>query len=439
MNQLPFSTTSLEPTDLGQSAVREWFEESEGCLIRRVACGSTSGRSRALNELTSVEDPAERWDQQFMQGKPVAYGRDSGTIHIVDFFSGGGGLSFGASEIARSIGLEPCVQLAVDSDPLVTEVYAVNNHPREVSNLSFEKLTGWDPSRHGGAVDIDRFDRGLADLVGKVDLFLAGPPCQGFSNLNNSTRRDDDRNDLYAATVGLAIELEVPLILIENLPEVRADKRMSWVRAQCMLLAAGYNVDAQVIAGLAVGVAQTRRRMFLAASRYGKVDLLGAVAAFRRPVRDLAWAIADLEATSPDHEFDRPADLSQENIARISHLFETGAFELDNEHRPECHRNGHTYGAVYGRLHYDRPAPTITSGFFVPGRGRYIHPTQRRTLTPHEAARIQGFPDSFRFADRSGKALPRRGYAKVIGNAVPPQMARVAAAALLATVPHSTS
>jgi len=70
---------------------------------------------------------------------------------------------------------------------------------------------------------------------------------------------------------------------------------------------------------------------------------------------------------------------------------------------------------MYGRLSYDLPAATITGGFGSPGQGRFIHPTQRRTLTPHEAARLQFFPDWFKFSD----VATRTALAKMIGNAVP--------------------
>ena len=75
---------------------------------------------------------------------------------------------------------------------------------------------------------------------------------------------------------------------------------------------------------------------------------------------------------------------------------------------------------MYGRLRWDLPAQTITSGFGSIGQGRYMHPTQARALTPHEAARIQGFPDYFEFATVSKRA----DLATMIGNAVPPALSR---------------
>jgi DNA (cytosine-5)-methyltransferase 1 len=71
---------------------------------------------------------------------------------------------------------------------------------------------------------------------------------------------------------------------------------------------------------------------------------------------------------------------------------------------------------MYGRLRWDAPAQTITSGYGSMGQGRYVHPGRRRTLTPHEAARLQTIPDWFTF-DSAGT---RTELARMIGNAVPP-------------------
>ena len=75
---------------------------------------------------------------------------------------------------------------------------------------------------------------------------------------------------------------------------------------------------------------------------------------------------------------------------------------------------------MYGRLRWDEPAQTITSGFSSIGQGRYMHPDQLRALTAHEAARIQGFPDYFQFAGAPGITA----MSMMIGNAVPPPLGR---------------
>ena len=139
------------------------------------------------------------------------------------------------------------------------------------------------------------------------------------------------------------------------------------------------------------------------------------------------WACGNVDALHPGSAFDTAATHSMENQRRINYLFDSGSYELPDEERPDCHRlKPHPYRAVYGRMRPDTPAPTITSGFGSTGQGRFVHPNERRTLTPHEAARVQFFPDFFDFGTRG-----RRAYQEMIGNAVPPKLAYVVALDLL--------
>ncbi len=113
---------------------------------------------------------------------------------------------------------------------------------------------------------------------------------------------------------------------------------------------------------------------------------------------------------------------------RIRFLFRHGRYDLPNHQRPPCHRgNNHTYKSVYGRLHWGKPAQTITSGFTCMGQGRFVHPSAKRTLTPHEAARLQFIPDFFSLGDHVGIAA----LAEMIGNAVPPKLTYVIALELV--------
>src|SRR5205823_6332402 len=96
--------------------------------------------------------------------------------------------------------------------------------------------------------------------------------------------------------------------------------------------------------------------------------------------------------------FDTAAVHAAVNQRRIEYLFEHDVFDLPNEIRPDCHRlKDHAYHAVYGRMRWNEPAPTITTGFGSTGQGRFVHPLKPRTLTPHEAARLQLIPDFFCF------------------------------------------
>jgi DNA (cytosine-5)-methyltransferase 1 len=142
------------------------------------------------------------------------------------------------------------------------------------------------------------------------------------------------------------------------------------------------------------------------------------------------WAIADLARKAPEGLLDTPSVLHPDNIKRINYLMKHGAYDLPNRLRPICHQDDHSYVSMYGRLQYDNPAQTITSGFGSPGQGRYVHPTRGRTLTPHEAARLQFFPDFFDFSP----VIFRTSLANMIGNAVPMLLAYVFCLELMTNV-----
>ena len=194
-----------------------------------------------------------------------------------------------------------------------------------------------------------------------------------------------------------------------------------------------YQIDTDVVSALKLGVPQTRSRHLLVASKFAKPSVSGGLNAFERPTRNIRWAIGDLVSRRPSNAFDRPAELSSDNKERISFLFDKDLFELPDEQRPDCHKDGHTYPSVYGRLKWDEPSGTITTGFMSPGRGRFTHPVRPRSLTPHEGARLQGFPDWFDFRTASGEDLTNKAYTKLIGDAVPPAIGFIGGIAALST------
>jgi DNA (cytosine-5)-methyltransferase 1 len=260
--------------------------------------------------------------------------------------------------------------------------------------------------------------------VEEVDILLAGPPCQGHSNLNNRTRRTDKRNLLYLTAPAMAVACRAKLCIIENVPDVLRDAHRVVETARALLIKSGYAIDEAILSAVDFGVPQSRKRHFLIAVRtdQAELDLRSVTEAFRMPATTLKHAISDLKNSTGVDWFHSPATLSAENKRRIDWLFDHGKYDLPDRHRPDCHKGGHTYPSVYGRMHWDEPAQTITTGFLTPGRGRYIHPSRRRTITPHEAARIQSFPDGYAF-DLSPQPTSRNMLAQVIGDAVPPLMA----------------
>ena len=148
----------------------------------------------------------------------------------------------------------------------------------------------------------------------------------------------------------------------------------------------------------------------------------------------MRWAIEDLvdqtTETGPDAA-SRPAPV---NLERMQWLIDQDEYDLPNPMRPKCHHGSHSYTSMYGRLRWDAPAQTITTGFGCMGQGRFVHPAQPRTLTPHEAARLQTLPDFFDLDTRKG----RGAWATVIGNAVPPLFIVHLLAPLLGALPSRT-
>jgi DNA (cytosine-5)-methyltransferase 1 len=237
----------------------------------------------------------------------------------------------------------------------------------------------------------------------------------------------------YLAMPAVAVALDASVAIVENVPEVVRDKHSVVKKAVALFESNGYHVtDAGPLNAFKCGVAQTRKRHFLIATKYKNPDVMAVINGLV-PAELTVWdAIGDLaELSGVLDAFDAPSRLSQENEKRVAWLHDNDARDLPNELRPDCHKNGHTYPSIYGRLDRDKPSPTVTGGFLSPGRGRYVHPSLPRALTPHEGARLQGFPDDFSFVDRDGMELSKKNYSKMIGNAVPPPLAFIVGLAAL--------
>ncbi len=425
-----------------KGTLREDYRHN-GSVRHSLALGARRGLSADLGEPESAPrcsgDPKGEWWRAYLRGRrPVTANPSGKTLRIADLFCGAGGLALGVRQLCDEAGLEPVWEFIADRDDGAVAVYAGNHPVRRVSRESVSDLLDYRVRRRSSGAEFvyesEFLDPELRKAVRGVDLVMAGPPCEGHSNLNNHTRRDDRRNHLYLAVPAFAVAAGARMVLIENVPAVENDRSGVVEAARNLLEAAGYSVETGVLAADAMGWPQTRRRFFLVAHR-SRAPV--PFAAIREGLADdaprpLWWAIEDLEETGGDDPLHRVGELSEENRARIAWLFDNDAHELDLSERPACHRDGTTYSAVYGRMHRDQPAPTITTGFLTPGRGRFVHPTRRRTLTPREAARLQGFPDTYRFAPEADRVPTRSQLAKWIGDAVPMPLGYAAALSLLA-------
>lgn len=347
----------------------------------------------------------------------------------VDLFAGAGGLSLGL----RDAGIN--VIAAADEDPVAAETNAAN-----LGGLTWV----------GDLRDSLPFVTYLRERgVQSVDVVAGGPPCQPFSNAGLAKirslprRQRDERTALWRSFFGVIDALSPSVVLLENVPAFASLQEGAILAAFIgELEVRGFRTQARVVEAWRHGVPQHRKRLFVVATRQRE--------SFRWPRRSgtvptLRDAIADLPIVGPGQRIESIASrvyptspLTRRLRGSLSKT-ETGfvADHVTREVRSDdaeifaLMRPGQTYADVppamrryradifddkYTRLSWDALSRSITAHIAKDGYW-YIHPEQDRTLSIREAARIQTFPDWFRFAGHPTSRL------RQIGNAVPPMLA----------------
>jgi DNA (cytosine-5)-methyltransferase 1 len=404
---------------------------ARGVVTRTISIrGRETTTSRPLTAQTGEGHSA--WWRSYLEQGPAVLEKAPGpkrTLNVIDLFSSVGGLSLGFEEAARAGGYATRVKLAADVDADALEVYKRNHEPRFIVNESVADLVDFAISGRGSTARFSKKPKiasPILEKAGKIDVILAGPPCQGHSSLNNHSRGDDPRNELYLTVPAIALATGARAVIIENVPNVVRDKQGVVATTIQLLTDAGYHVTSTVLSANKLGWPQTRRRYFLVATLAKQpVDLAFVASTLAHDPLPLSWAIGDLLGAKNIKEgdvFNSVPKMSLDNQKRMQWLIDNDEFNLPDRMRPPCHRDGnHTYSSIYGRMDWNKPAGTITGGFLTPGRGRFVHPKRPRVMTPHEAARVQGFPDSFDFSNNLSYGPVRRGnLTKWIGDAVPP-------------------
>ncbi len=365
-----------------------------------------------------------------------------------DLFSGAGGLSLGLTQA----GIE--VVLAVDHDR-----YALETHEHHFPGMSLD----WDLS------DADKVEE-LAALMrdNSIDVLAGGPPCQPFSkagrpgikHLVRTGAREphDQRRDLWRSFLEVAKLSRPKAILMENVPDMALDREMFILRSMVLELEEmGYATYARVVEGWRYGVPQVRKRLILVAvserrafqwpaEAQRKVTVGNAISDLP-PVEggwqplgsDEGWDLYGAPKTSFQKEMRKgvpQADANKifDHVTRPVRDDDREAFELlDSDSRYSdlpAHLKRYRddiFDDKYKRLADDDVSRTITAHLAKDGYG-YIHPEQNRTLTIREAARLQTFPDWFRFAGPPSAAF------RQIGNAVPPMLGAALGRALIKAV-----
>jgi DNA (cytosine-5)-methyltransferase 1 len=340
----------------------------------------------------------------------------------VDVFSGAGGLTLGL----KRAGFRVAAAIEIEDNAFATyktnhpEVHAIKQDVRTVKGRHLRALVG-----------------------GEIDLLAGCPPCQGFSTLTNTSSKRDPRNDLVMEMARLVKEIRPRAVMMENVPGLADRGKRLFNRFLRTLEELNYRYTWAVLQVANYGVPQNRRRLVLFASRGVELSLPepthhrtgeGGFPAWKT-LRDAIYGMESPIVLDDSRKIGGPGRvnwhvvrrLSPENIARLRKA-RPGASRADlpRSLRPDCHKHvDKGYCSVYGRMAWDKLPVTITGGCTTLSKGRFGHPSQLRTISVREAARIQTFPDDYVFD------TPYMEYAcEMIGNALPCDFAEILAASV---------
>lgn len=330
---------------------------------------------------------------------------------VVSLFSGGGGLDLGFKEA----GFDIIWANDINKD-------AVNTYKRNVGdNIVCQ--------------DIYQIDE---TAIPKCDFVIGGPPCQSFS-LSGNRHSDDIRGRLVWRYLDILKELQPKGFLFENVTGLLSAKNNEGEKILPLLLQAfsniGYSISYQVINAADYGVPQLRKRIFI-------VGLKGVMSLFDFPkpthnadgsngklkYMSVSDALGDLPIPSNDCKISEHIWPTMSDLDKfICKYVKPGGNYMDIPDSVNSKRilrlkknGGHT--TCYGRMDPEKPSYTINTYFNRPNVGCNIHYAQDRLITVREAMRLQTFPDDYEFVSTSklGKNL-------IIGNAVPPHLAKILA------------
>jgi DNA (cytosine-5)-methyltransferase 1 len=349
---------------------------------------------------------------------------------VVDLFSGAGGTGVGFKKAGFTI------VGAVEVNHAAAKTYE-NNLKVKVKK---DDITTVSPQR---------LRREFKLRPRELDVLVGCPPCQGFSRMRNNEGRKDPRNKLVLQYLDFVKEFMPRFAVFENVPGLVRTKhgKKFYDALYAGLEELGYKVERRVDNVADYGVPQHRRRIIVIAGRNGEeppfpspthgnpksIEVLNGKLNKWVTVRDVIGRgrYPRLKAGEngegkrkqkyPNHV---APEMSEKVLKFIQRVPRNGGSRIQVQKRYwlECHKTHNGHADVYGRLEWDAPSNTITCGCTNVSKGRFVHPTQDRAVTPREAASLQGFDIQFIFEADTACAQ--------IGNAVPPPYALAIAKAL---------
>ena len=329
-------------------------------------------------------------------------------VTVVDLFCGVGGLTCGLQKAGLN------VVAGFDSDNTCKYAYEYNNKAQFI-NCDISKIDSSEINKYYNKDDIK--------------ILVGCAPCQTFSRQTNKykDRTKDEKWNLLKFYAKHIENIKPDIISMENVPElVNFDIFQYFID---VLKENKYHISYQIVDCSKYGLPQKRRRLVLLASKFGEIDLI-------RPNKNQVYRTVETEIKdlpklkngeqSKADPLHRCAKLTDLNLKRIKQSIPGGTWQdWDEELLPNCYKksSGQSYSAVYGRMKWDSPSPTMTTQFYVYGTGRFGHPEQDRGLSLREGALLQTFPKEYKFIENDEYSLKIIG--RHIGNAVPVDLGEV--------------
>lgn len=343
--------------------------------------------------------------------KPLS-GKMKGSIDVIDFFSGCGGMSLGFASLSEKNNIYNIIG-GVDINEIALKSFHKNYNAKTLNKDIKEMYLN---NEH----DAIRDYFGITREKKRPLVVIGCAPCQGFSahgKKNWDKKEDDERNTLIGAFTDIIVTFEPDFIVMENVPEILGKKyQQHYNEAKEVLEAKGYSIKQDVYNSATFGVPQARFRAILIASRnpFSLPPKLLSQEEFVT-VKDAIGDLPIIESGeySETDIYHRSSTHKQSTIDTISQVPKDGGSRPKGV-GPKCLDKVNGFSDVYGRLSWNKPSITITKSSRNPASGRFSHPVQNRGLTIREAARIQSFPDGFLFEGNLEQCFQQ------IGEAVPP-------------------
>ncbi|HLW07651.1 MAG TPA: DNA cytosine methyltransferase [Marinilabiliaceae bacterium] len=343
---------------------------------------------------------------------------------VIDLFAGVGGLSLGFEMAGFN------VVLANEYDESIAKAYELN-HPgtkmivEDITKLPIEKT--------------------FYEYRKKVDVIIGGPPCQGFSQKGQRKTINDERNFLFKYFVAVVDFVRPRYFIMENVPNLLTAEN-GYFKEEIIELfeGLGYKLSSDTLNAADYCVPQNRRRAVIIGKQGNSAIEMPKPLNYKvtiwDAISDLAYLNSgegvecDIYRYPPQSEYQRMmregsyhlynhkatkhSDLTIERLKMIPP-------NKGKEVLPEEHLTKSIYSGTWTRMVKDEVSVTITTRFDTPSSGKFTHPFLHRAITVREAARIQSFPDTFRFIGTKGSQM------KQVGNAVPPLLAKAIATVVM--------